>query len=92
MTSERALYYGEGTEFWRESIRTPLSMHMLKFHEILDASKEKLPHLGRIELVSHIYCWEDILVTRIKSTIKDRAILVKLGEFNIDYEHDFQRR
>ncbi|KAJ4286474.1 hypothetical protein N0V90_013174 [Kalmusia sp. IMI 367209] len=68
-----------------------LSYQLLKFHEILDAckQKQKLLHLRSFELQLHTYCWDEILLTRVRATVKDGALWVNWSDFQSGFNHDF---
>ena len=89
MTPERALHVEE--DFYHENWHgmRQLFWHLLKFHEILDASTKKLPWLQSIELELHTYSWDDVLLTRIKATNKDGVLWVNWRDVHIGIEHNF---
>jgi hypothetical protein len=90
MTSERITYAKE--ELCSNDNHDNLaviSRHLLKFLEILDVSKMKLPRLQRIDLNVHTRVWENVHSTRIKATIVDGDLWVNWNDVHIDYNHDF---
>jgi hypothetical protein len=66
-----------------------LSRYLLKFHEILDVSKTKLPRLQGIDLELHSSVWEDVLLTRIKTTVKEGDLWVCWNDVHIGFHHAF---
>ncbi|KAF2791582.1 hypothetical protein K505DRAFT_388891 [Melanomma pulvis-pyrius CBS 109.77] len=66
-----------------------LSRHLLKFHEILDVSKMKLPGLQGIDLELHTYIGGIVRSTRIKATIKEGDLWVNWNDVHIGFDHDF---
>jgi hypothetical protein len=67
-----------------------LSRHLLKFHEILDVSKMKLPKLQEIVLELNTDVWEKVCSTRIKAIIKENGdIWINWKEVKIGFDHDF---
>lgn len=66
-----------------------VAQHLLKFHEILDASTHKLPRLQSIELDLRTYCWDDVLWTRIKALNKNGVLWVDWIDVQIEFYHPF---
>jgi hypothetical protein len=91
MTTERALHVKEEFCYENEYGMRQLSWHLLKFHEILDASTKKLPRLQSIELELHTYCWDEVLLTRIKVTNRDGVLWINWSDVHICFDHDLQR-
>ncbi|KAF2691410.1 hypothetical protein K458DRAFT_381268 [Lentithecium fluviatile CBS 122367] len=88
MTPERALHVKEELLYEDEYEMRQLSWHRLKFYEILDASTKKLPRLQSIELELHTYCWDEVLLTRIKATNKDGVLWVNWSDVHFGFNHD----
>ena len=89
MTPERALHVQKELFYKNEYNMRRLSWHLLKFHEILDASTNKLPRLQSIELEQHTYCWDEVLLTHIKATNKDGVLWVDWGDVQLEFHHRF---
>ena len=89
MSHERDLLVEENFFYENEFDIQQVFQHLLKFVEILDASLEKLPLLQRIELELRTYCWDDVLLTRVKASRMNRALLVKWSDVKIGYDHAF---
>ncbi|KAF2445321.1 hypothetical protein P171DRAFT_263857 [Karstenula rhodostoma CBS 690.94] len=67
-----------------------ITWHLLKFHEIMDASTHKLPRLQNIEAEQYTYSWDKVFPTRIKATKQDDGILwVDWSDVQIRFHHSF---
>jgi hypothetical protein len=66
-----------------------LAYHLLKFHEILDASRQRLPWLQSIELELHTYSWGTPYLTHIQATNRDGVLWVDWNDVQIGMDHDF---
>ncbi|KAJ4287792.1 hypothetical protein N0V90_012496 [Kalmusia sp. IMI 367209] len=71
---------------------TDLAWSLFKFYEILDISKEKLPRLQNIDVEIHTLCWDDVLLTQIKSTFENGALRVNWNDVKIGYGHKLAQR
>ena len=80
---EQDLDYARGHEMWS------FSWHLLKFHEILDASSKKLPRLQHIEIEQHSLDWDDYELGRIKATNKVGVLWLNANESYDKDMHDF---
>jgi hypothetical protein len=67
-----------------------ITWHLLKFHEIVDASTSKLPRLQNIETEYYTYNWDQVMPTRIKATKRDEGILwVDWTDVKTSFQHRF---
>jgi hypothetical protein len=89
MTPKRTAHVREDLCDENEYDLFQLAYHLLKFHEILDASTQKLPQLQSIELELHTYDGEDLFLTSIKATNKGGVLWVNWKDVLIGKDHGF---
>lgn len=90
MTPESTAYKTVQVVDRRRSGTYYVSWHLLRFHEIVDASTHKLPRLQTIKVEHDTYNWDEPMPTRIEATIQDDGTLwVDWSNVEISFPHSF---
>ncbi|KAF2451203.1 hypothetical protein P171DRAFT_886 [Karstenula rhodostoma CBS 690.94] len=100
MTPDRTVHVREELGHTNEANLMQLVYHLLKFHEILDAAKERLPRLRSLEIKMHTYARDrsirdDVYFpTSIKATVKEGGLWVHWDDvdFSLGKHHHFVER
>lgn len=72
-----------------EADAADIAEHLLEIYGVNDASAHKLPWLQSIKLELHIYCWEEVLLTRFKLTKKKDRLWVDWHDAKCEFHHRF---
>jgi hypothetical protein len=91
MTPDRTMHATPSQWSENEYKMEDLTYHLLKLHELLDVCEERGLRLQGIDIELHTLCWEDVLQSRIRSTIqKNGSICVDIKDAHLAFQHNFK--